>query len=309
MKEKISEIKIIFFASGEFGALILEEISQSKYKPSLVFTNPDKPVGRKKIITSPPVKISAQKNNIPLIQTEKIKGLKPKIENIKPDLAIVSDYKQIIPIEILKIPKFGFINIHPSLLPKYRGPSPIQTTILNGETESGVSLILMDEKIDHGPILNQKKINIPKKIYFPELKIKLAKLGADLIIKTIPKWINKKIKPQTQDKSKATYTKIIKKEDGKIDWSKSAKEIERKIRAFYPWPGAFTFFKKSGKILRTKILEAEFFSSLKENKKGLWIKTDKNDYLLIKKLQPEGKKIMTAEEFKNGYGDAILLRN
>jgi methionyl-tRNA formyltransferase len=283
------KIKIIFIGTPEFGAIILEELVKNNYQPILVITNPDKLAGRKQVLTSPPVRLAAQKYKIPIEQPERIKNLELRIKNLKPDLVICAAYGQIISKEILEIPKYGCFNIHPSLLPKYRGPSPIQTAILNGDKKTGVTIMLMDEKMDHGPILAKRELKItnPKsEITYQELHDKLAEIGAKLLIKTIPDWINGKIKPQTQNEKKATYTKIIKKEDGKIDWKKPAQEIERQIRALNPWPGTFTFIKKRGKKIRIKICQAEL---------------SKNNQLIIKKLQPESKKPMSFEDFKKGY--------
>ncbi len=331
-------MKFIFLGTPLFGAIILEGLIKNNYKPSLVITAPNKPVGRKQIITPSPVKIIAEKYNIPVSQPTKIKSR--FISGINPDLGIVSAYGQIIPKEILKIPKYGFINIHPSLLPKYRGPSPIQTAILNGDKKTGLTIILIDEKIDHGPILAQREWEIPNyksqitnkfqipiiKITYKELSKKLAELSIELLVETIPKWISGEIKPQPQDESRATFTKIIRKEDGRIDWSKPAEQIERQIRAFYPWPGSFAFFKKtarqslasrgpaaagrrntdrdSNKTLSVKILETEIAE--KENPKKFSVKCGKN-YLIIKKLQPEGKKPITGGDFKRGYGNIVLF--
>ncbi len=255
-------MKIIFLGTGEFGTTILQGLIENGYKPILLYDF-------------------------------------EKIEELKPDLVIVASYGKIIPKKILEIPKYGALNVHPSLLPKYRGPSPIQTTIINGDKKTGVTIILMDEKIDHGPILAQQEWKIPNsndqipnksqipmtKITYEELNKKLAELGVKLLIEIIPKWINGEIKAKPQDDSKATYTKILKRENGKIDWSKPDREIERQIRAFNPWPGTFTFIKHKNKTLRIKVLEANL----------------KNKKLIIKKLQPEGKKPMTFEEFKRGY--------
>ncbi len=225
--------KIVFIGTPEFGAIILDRLCQNEYKPVLVITAPDKPVGRKQVITSSPVKITAQKYKIPVAQPENIQNLKSEIKKLKPDLAIVAAYSQIIPKDILDIPKFGFLNVHPSLLPKYRGPSPIQYAILNGDKETGVTIMLMNEKVDSGKIISTSKLSIKdEKITSEQLTEKTADSGAKLLLNTIPKWINSEIKPIPQDEKKATYTKILRKEDGKVDWQKSAKEIERKVRAF-----------------------------------------------------------------------------
>ena len=223
-------LNIIFIGTPKFGSIVLEGLIKNDYEHVLVITAPDKPVGRKQILTPPPVKISAQKYNILVFQPEILtnsldakrtpRRVALQITNYKPDLIICAAYGQIIPKEILEIPKFGCLNIHPSLLPKYRGPSPIQTAILNGDEETGATIILMDEKLDHGKIISSSKYQVASNIYYKELEKELAKLSIKLLIETIPKWVNGEIKPKPQDESKATYTKIIKKEDGKIDWSK-----------------------------------------------------------------------------------------
>ncbi len=310
-------MKIVFIGTPEFGAIILEGLIKGGYKPILVVTTTDKPVGRKQILTPSVVKVVAKKHNIQVEQSETIKNLKLKIKNLKPDLGIVAAYGEIIPKNILDIPKFGFLNVHPSLLPKYRGPSPIQFTILNDEKKSGVTIILMDEKMDHGKIISNIKYQIPNnKITYENLLKELAEKGAKLLIETIPKWIKGEIKPKPQDEIKTTYTKILKKEDGKIDWRKSAEEIERQIRAFSPWPGSYVFWQKAGKIFRLKIFKADVLARKKnqsENQPGKTFLTADNkiavqtgkDYLIIEELQMEGKRKMTPKEFLIGHPDFI----
>jgi methionyl-tRNA formyltransferase len=301
-------MKIIFLGTPIFGAIVLEKLLKNKIKPVLVITKPDKPIGRKKIITPPPVKILAQKHKLSILQPDKIENLDKELKKINPDLIIVAAYGEIIPKETLQLPKYGCLNLHPSLLPKYRGASPVQFTVLNGDKETGVTLILMTEKIDQGPIVAQLKIKIEEqKIFCQDLERKLADLGADLLIKTIPDWIKNKIKPKAQNEKKATYTKIIRKEDGKINWSRSALEIERQIRAFSPWPDSFC--KVNNKIM--KILKASVLKETKIGPKGPTGKTYlatneqiavqcKKDYLIIEELQFEGKKRMTAKNFLKG---------
>ncbi len=278
-----SKLKIVFMGTPEFGAIVLDELIKGDFKPILVITTPSKPVGRKQILTPSPVKIIARKNNIPVEQPEIIKNWKLKIENLNPDLGIVAAYGQIIPKDILNIPKYGFLNVHPSLLPKYRSPSPIQAAILNGDKKTGVTIMLMDEKIDHGPILAQKTLEIEEKETGETLHNKLANLGASLLMESISRWTRKMIKSKPQDEKKATYTKILARENGKINWKKTAKDLERQVRAFYPWPGTYTIY--NGKIL--KILKAELL-------KGR---------LVIKEVQLEGKKPMSFEDFFRGHPD------
>jgi methionyl-tRNA formyltransferase len=310
--------KIIFIGTPEFGAIILEGLIEAGFKPALVVTETDKPVGRKKIITSSPVKIVAQKFDIPIDQPEKIKNLELKIKNLKPDLGIVAAYGQILPSNILSIPKFGFLNVHPSLLPKYRGPSPIQCTILNGDEETGVSIMLLDEKMDHGSILVQRKLELSiSNLQFTNLHNELAKLGTGLLISTIPQWLSNEIKAMPQDETKATFTKILKREDGKIDWSKPAAELERQIRAFDPWPGSFAecgenkFKIKNIKIWQASVQEqtgvgpfgqpGKTYMATNEN---IAVQTGK-DFFIIRELQPESGKRMSTKEFLKGHSDFI----
>ena len=326
-------MKYIFFGTPKFAAIVLEKLINTGCVPEAVICNPDELVGRKQILTPPSVKSFIMKHvtwNIPVLQPKKFdKDFKFQVSSFKPDLAIVAAYGKILPKEILEIPrlrapfaevasatkaeqgfggqaKHGFINVHPSLLPYYRGASPIQYAILNGDKETGITIMEVDEEMDHGPIISNVKIQISNDDTYDSLSQKLAISGADLLIKIIPDYIYGKIKPIEQDHSKATYTKIIKKEDGKIDWSKSAKEIERMTRAFYPWPTAWAIW--NNKIL--KIIEADIVGGNNHeigkifliNKKELAVKCGDGN-LIIKKLQLEGGKILSAKEFLNGHKD------
>lgn len=305
----------------EFGAIILEKLIKNKYKPILVVTSPDKKKGRKQIISPSPVKIVSKKYGISVDQPKKIKEIKLKIKKLKPDLGIVASFGQIIPSEILPLPKFGFINVHPSLLPKYRGPSPIQAVILKGEKKTGVSIIKMIEKVDAGPILKSEKLKAQiEKLSFKDLHDRLANLGAELLIKVIPDWSQGKIIAKEQDEKKASYTKIIKKEDGRISWQKPAQVLEREVRAFYPWPGSYTFWKYKNRLIKIKILKARILKSLKKTKlpfgKVLAFSQEKvgvackKDFLIIETLQMEGKKETKVKDFLKGYHgfkDSLLV--
>ncbi|MFH0856969.1 MAG: methionyl-tRNA formyltransferase [bacterium] len=308
---QIKDINILFFGTSEFAVPTLQKLIDNNYSIAAVVTQPDKPVGRKQIITPPPVKLLAEKYNIPVLQPETLKSfssqfpnLKSKISNLK--LIAVASYGKIIPNEILKMSQFGALNVHPSLLPKYRGPAPIQAAILNGDKETAVTIMLMDKEMDHGPILTQKKFFIDSTPTFLWLHDKLSSLGADLLIKTIPEWISGEITPIPQDDSLAAYTKIIKKDDGKILWNKSAIEIERQIKAFTPWPGCWSVFQ--GK--RIKIIDATASDKqISVKNPGQIFKTDKNKMIAvcdqgcleILTLQLEGKKPISGEEFLRGH--------
>jgi len=303
-------MKIIFLGTPNFSKSILKELIENNFNVVAVVTKPDKPVGRGQKMKSTPVKKLSQKENITILEPGKISNIKSKIKKIEPDLGIIAAYGQIIPKEILEIPKHGFLNIHPSLLPKYRGPTPIQAAILSGDKKTGVSIILMDKKIDHGPIVAQKEIEIKKPTY-KELFEELTKVSKNLIVKTIPKWIDNEIKPEKQDENKASYTSLLSKEDGKVDWKEKAIEIERKVRAYNPWPSTFTYLNnKLLKIFNAKVLKQNGYPKnkpskiLKTENDKLIIQTGK-DLLRLKKIQIEGKKAMSDSAFIKGHKQII----
>lgn len=269
-------MRFAFFGGGDFSVRVLDILYRGGFVPELIVTTPDKPRGRKLILQPTPLKIWAEKNNIPVI-------INYELPNANYDLFIIAAYGKILPKKILDIPKCGTLNVHPSLLPKYRGPSPIQSFILSGEKETGTTIMLTDEQMDHGPIIAQQKLEISN-LYYKELEEKLAELGGRLLIETIPKWLNKEIKLQEQNHSQATFTKKITKQDGLIDLEKDPAEIiERKIRALTPWPGVFTFINNK----RLIITKAEL--------------TDSG--LKIERVKPEGKKEMNFDDFLRGNPD------
>lgn len=281
----MNKISFVFFGTGDFAVKILEILCQNGFVPEIIVTAPDKPKSRKMILTPSPVKIFADKNNIKFIQPEKLDS--HQLSAVSHRLFIVADYGKIIPKEILDIPKHGSLNVHPSLLPKFRGPSPVQSFILSGENETGATIILMDEKMDHGPILAQQKLEV-KNIYHKELKEKMAELGGNLLVEILPKWLEEKIKPQEQKHNEATFTKKITKQDGSLDLNEPPEIIERKIRAFTPWPGAY-FFADKKRIIITKA----------ETKDGK---------LIIKTVKPEGKREINFEDFLKGNKSTKLER-
>jgi len=276
-------MRYIFFGTPQFATIILEKLINNGFIPEAVVCNPDKPVGRKKIITPPPVKqlIANRKAQSAIFQPENLSDVKSQLSKVNCQIFIVAAYAQIIPKEILEIPRLGTIGVHPSLLPKYRGPTPIQTAILNGEEKTGVTLFLMDEKMDHGPIIRSEKLVISNEETTETLTKKLAELGAELLIQFLR---NPEIKLQPQDESQATYTKKFSTQDAYIeplDLEKAQQEggeiaiqIDRKIRALNPEPGTWTFRQTQGKPKRVKILEAKLIDGK----------------LKIAKIQIEGKK-------------------
>ncbi|MDP3993914.1 MAG: methionyl-tRNA formyltransferase [bacterium] len=304
-------MKIVFFGTSEFAVPALKKLRASRWEIASVVTQPDKPAGRKQEPLPSPIKKAAQELGLSIFEPEKLEIENWKLKIPEADLYIVASYSKIVPSEILRIPRFGALNIHPSLLPKYRGPSPIQTTILDREKETGVTIIKLDEGVDHGDIVASSKLKGQiSKLKYKDVHDQLAALGAELLIETLPKYVSGKIKAKSQDHSKATFTKIITKDDGRIDWKKAAEEIAAQIRAFHIWPVAWTVL--NGK--RLKIFEA-LSSPSPTSERGPGEVTDTSDgainvqtgdgILSIKELQLEGGKRLTAREFANGHPGLI----
>lgn len=318
--------KVIFFGTSEFAAPSLEALVKAGYEISAVITTPDEPAGRKQVLAPPPVKITAQKLGLKILQPEKLKGnqeffdtlrklLKPITYNLKPDLGIVAAYGKIIPKEIMDIFEYGIINIHPSLLPKYRGPTPIQSAILNGEKKTGITIIKIDEEVDHGPILSTTSYKLQAVSFYEEVRNELAKLGSELLIKTLPDYLVGKITLQPQDHSLATFTKKFTREDAKIDWTKTAKEIYRQIHALNPEPGTWTMWNgKILKILETKIQIPVAFNHDRSQMQlagQVFLENEEvaigtaSSGVILKTVQLEGKKAVSAKDFTRGNRNFI----
>ena len=308
--QKGKKIRVIFMGTPEFARPGLSRLlTAPEFEIVGVFTQPDKPVGRRQILTPPPIKELANKHKLVIFQPEKIRPEITAIKNLKPDLIAVIAYGKIIPQEILDIPIFGCINVHASLLPKYRGAACLNAPILNGDTETGVTIIKMEAGLDTGPILRQAKIKLNGLETLKEVHNQLSELGAKLLVPTLLDFIGGKIKPQAQDDSQASYIKTLKKEDGHIDFQKSAAQIERMIRAYNPWPGTYTAI--DGEILKIIAVEPEIAKISKTKPGQLFLDGARlliqcgQDALVILKLQLAGKKIMNAGEFINGYKNLI----
>jgi methionyl-tRNA formyltransferase len=234
------DLKIIFMGTPQIAATILSGLLTEGYKISAVVTRPDKAQGRSKEPQKSPVKELAEKNNVSVFQPNTKLELEGYISTQKPDLIVVCAFGMIITKKTLETAKYGAINVHPSLLPKYRGPWPIGAPILNGDRITGTTIMVMSEGMDEGDILSQEEIRLNGTETTPELTERLAIISSALLLKTIPKLIEGIIKPKKQNTKEASYTKMEKKEDGKIDWNKEATEIERQSRAYTPWPGTYT---------------------------------------------------------------------
>src|SRR3989338_4843982 len=315
-------LKLIFLGTPDFAVPFLQALIDNKMRPVLLVSQPDEPVGRKQELKSPPVKVLAQKFSIPLSQPNTKAGLLKILKENQPDVCVLVAYGKIINEEALKIPKFGFVNVHPSLLPKYRGPSPVQTAILNGDKITGATIMLIDQKIDHGPILSQEKIEILPTDNNQTLHNRIAKISAGLLVESLTKYLKGGLEPKPQDDSKATFTKVIQRSDGQVDWSKSAEQINHQFRAFYPWPGIFSHWgRKRLKIADLSVLEGDFSlpAESRREKAGPNLKPGEvflgqNNSLAVRcgqgairleRVQLEGKKEMSGEEFLRGYKNII----
>lgn len=291
--KKIEDLKIIFWGTGPLAESALYSLYKNGIIPKYVVTKPDSLIGRKQILTPPQIKnwVLSKKENgldIKILQPEKLKDL----ENDSPllqdyDLAIVASYGKIIPDNLLSIPKYGFLNIHPSDLPRYRGPSPIESTLLASEKEIIVSLMKLDKEMDSGPILLKKPIIIDILDNANTLEYKAGSLGGEMTFEVLEHYINGNLKPVEQNHNLATYCKFIEKSNGEINLEDEINSIKNKWRAFYPWPGIFFFVKHNNKDIRVKISDFDLTADTIEN--------------AIKKVIPEGKSEMTFEDFKRGY--------
>ncbi len=284
MQNKIKEFNFGFFGTPDVASETLDILKEAGFIPSLVITSPDKKQGRKMLLTPPSVKVWAEKNKIPFIQPEKIKEIEGNF-----DVFIVVAYGQILPKEVLNLPKLGSINIHYSLLPKYRGASPVESAILNGETETGITIQQMEYKMDSGPILAQEKVEILPDETAPELRKRLIKIGGELLVKILPNLMEGKIKATSQNESEATHCGKISKEDGLINLNEDAVKNYNKFRAYATWPRSF-FFKDGKRIVITDavLLDGKF---------------------VIKRVIPEGgKEVDFKGPMRNANGSTALSR-
>ena len=275
----------VFFGTDEFAIAVLDTLLEAGVQPELIVTVPDKPQGKYLRLTPPPVKVWAEKNKIPCLQPTNLRSdlgvslLKAKSYK----LFLIASYGKLIPPAIFNLPVRGTVNIHPSLLPAYRGPTPIQTAILDGAEETGATLMLLDAELDHGPILKAKSYKLQAQ-NFIEVRNDLAKLGAELFLEVAPQWVVGEIKTVPQDQTQATFTKKIKKENGLINLSDNPFFNYRKFLAYQNWPGIYFFVERNGKQVRVIITEAH----LADNQ------------FVIDRVKPEGKKEMPYADFQRG---------
>ncbi len=298
-------MRIVFMGTPDYAAVTLQKLIDENYDIAAVFAQPDKPVGRKQILTPPETKVLAQKYDIPVYQPKTLRDGEAYniLKELNPDAIVVVAYGKILPNEILDLPKYGCINGHASLLPKLRGASPIQWSIVTGETNTGVSTMLMDEGMDTGDILETAVVDIGAEETAEELFDRLAPLSANLMISTLKKAEQGILNPVKQDESKATYAPIIKKEMAHLDFTKTADEICNAVRGFYSWPCAFCFINDK----RIKVIKAKK-SNLSAGECGIVIESDNKLVISCKDgsvefvtVQPEGAKVMAASQMLNGH--------
>ncbi|HIE24714.1 MAG TPA: methionyl-tRNA formyltransferase [Anaerolineales bacterium] len=295
--------RIVFMGSPDFAAISLRALAQ-KFNLVGCVTQPDRRAGRGKKLISPPVKILADELGIPTIQPRRIRNREAMdaLHRFAPDLIVVAAYGQILRPELLALPRYGCVNVHGSLLPRWRGAAPIQAAILAGDEETGITIMLMDEGIDTGDTLSKRAIPIEDTDTAETLFKKLAPLGADLLVETLPKYLAGKIKPQPQPEEGATYAKMLKKANGELDFSKTAVELERQIRAFSPWPGSFfEWEEKRIKVHRAKVDERKSPGiGTQVEIEGVPAIGTSEGILILEKIQPAGKKSMSGKSFLVG---------
>ena len=297
-------MRIVYMGTPDFAVPALEKLAQSPdYTVAAVFTQPDKPKGRKMVMTPPDVKVCAEKLGIPVFQPSSMRSEEAynSLKELNPDVIVVAAYGQILPKAVLDLPKFGCVNIHGSLLPKYRGAAPIQQSVLDGEKVTGVTTMLMDVGLDTGDILLKAEIEIGENETAGELFDRLAVLGGELIVETLDKLAKGEITPQKQDESLATHTSKISKELCPIDFNKSAFEVHNKVRGLNPWPVAVTEIAgKTVKVYSSRVSDMSGAAGTILSLKPFVVACGDKSVELIE-IQPQGKKRMTAQAFLAGH--------
>lgn len=307
-------LRLAFFGTPEFSASILRTLIKHNFTPTLIITKPDALVGRKKILTPSPVKTIALENTLPLLQPEKLDDSFFEIfATYSIDLALTVAYGKIFPQKLLSLPLYGCLNVHASLLPLYRGASPIQSALLDGEKQTGVTLMQMEKGLDSGPIIARQALLIADDETALSLTPKLASLGGEALLSFLSSWDKSPIKSEPQEHDLASFCTCIHKQDGKIDWNQPAQKIYNTYRAFTPWPGVFSSFQSKKKSLRIRLLEIKLSQeydlklqagTLLYTKKCMKVRSGDGQFLSVQKLQVEGKKPTTPEEFFRGYPEA-----
>ena len=307
----MKKLNIVFMGTPDFGVKVLEGLIE-KHNVIAVVSQPDKEVGRKHILRHTPIKTVALDHNIKVLQPSKIKDEYDKIIDLNPDMIVTCAYGQIIPTELLDYPKYGAINVHASLLPKYRGGAPIHRAIINGDSKSGVTIMYMADKMDAGDIISQREVIIEEDDNLEDLHDKLSVVGRDLLLDTIEDIINGKVRRIKQDESLVSYAYNITREDEKLDFNKTTREIYNHIRGLSPIPGSFTTL--DGKVVKvySSYMSDRVFTT-RENgeisavyKDGIGVST-KDGEIIITKIKIEGKNKVKVADYLNGIDKDSLI--
>lgn len=306
-------VRVVFFGTPEFVLPVLEALWAMRpgIELSAVVTTSDKPVGRKHIIIPSPVKAWAQAHEVPVLQPEKLnEAFIAELQKFQPSVGVMAAYGKIVPKAVLDVFPKGVLNVHPSLLPKWRGSSPIQAAIAAGDAETGITIMLTDERMDHGPILAQEKVALRGDEVAGKLTQELFLQGASMLSKTLPLWLEGKFVPQPQEHVNATFTKLLSRENGKIDWNQSVETIVRLVRAYDPWPGTFTILPDG---TRLKILKASAANRKEETPSGTIAKGSNGEFLVrardgwvrLDKAQREGGPLVAGSVFLRGHNGIV----
>lgn len=301
-------MRVVFFGTSDFAVPILRALTTA-HEVELVVSTPDAKVGRAQVEQASPVARAAAELSLPCEKPEKLKNnetFEQQLQSLNADIFIVVAYGKIIPQSIIDMPPLKMVNVHPSLLPLYRGPAPIQTALRNGESKTGTSIMLIDDQVDHGPLLAQRELDIDPRDTYENLSERLAAVSAELLLDTLKGYAHGTLTPQPQNHEQATFTHMFTKEDGRIDWSKSAEDIYNQFRGLHQWPGIWTTF--NGELV--KVIDCKIDSSTSAAAPGTVLANGvvacgNQTTLQILQLQPAGKSKMTVADFTNGHHDFI----
>lgn len=307
-------MRVLFLGSPEFAVMPLQALAHAGYEIVGVVTQPDRPAGRRRVLTPPPVKTAAQQLGLRVVQppTLRDRAVVEQLAAFRPDVGVVAAYGEILRKAVLSIPPLGYLNIHPSLLPLHRGPMPVAGAILAGDTETGVTIMKLDTGMDSGPILAQATVPLPPAARTGPLTHELFQLGARLLVDVLPRYAAGQVALRAQDHSQATFTKLLEKEDGRIDWTLPALVIERITRAYDPWPSAFTTWQGQPMKVMTAAVHAEWSGDAPPGTivalaSGPLVATGSGALELLE-VQPAGKRIMTGHDWLQGQQKPVGQR-
>ena len=305
-------LKIVFMGTPAFAVPSLDALLRRGHDVVGVFTQPDRRAGRGRRLRPSPVKAFAEQHGLPVFQPASLRNdteACAQVAGLEPDAIVVAAYGLFLPKVVLETPRYGCLNIHPSLLPKYRGPSPVISAMLEGEETSGVTIMLLDEGMDTGPVLAQESVVIGRHETAEELTLRLFELGSGLLVRTLDRWAGGEITPSSQNDDEATVTRLLKREDGLLDWSESATALERRIRAFTPWPGTYTTWNgRTVKVLRGRAAQVEYRDEPGKVRAGegdsVFVAAGSGALELLE-VQLEGRAKSGASDFARGQRDFI----